>query len=138
MVNGESTVCPLLFLFPHYPLRVLSIYHSPFTIYPNMKAVVITAQGGPEVLEVRDVEPPELSTPNSIRVKVRAASLNRADLLQRRGLYPAPPGDPQDIPGMQFAGEVEKLGSNVTQWKRSKEHTSELQSPCNLVCRLPL
>jgi len=82
-----------------------------------MKAVVITAQGGPEVLEVRDVEPPELSTPNSIRVKVRAASLNRADLLQRRGLYPAPPGDPQDIPGMEFAGEVEKLGSNVTQWK---------------------
>ena len=82
-----------------------------------MKAVVITAYGGPEVLDVREVPTPELRTPDSIRVKVHAAALNRADILQRRGLYPAPPGYPQDIPGMEFAGEVEELGSNVTQWK---------------------
>lgn len=82
-----------------------------------MKAVVITAYGGPDVLDVREVPSPELQAPDFIRVKVHAAALNRADLLQRRGLYPAPPGYPQDIPGMEFAGEVEKLGSNVTQWK---------------------
>jgi putative PIG3 family NAD(P)H quinone oxidoreductase len=44
------------------------------------------------------------------RVRVRAAGLNGADMMQRRGLYPAPPGSPQDIPGMEFAGEVEALG----------------------------
>ncbi|HKO43212.1 MAG TPA: NAD(P)H-quinone oxidoreductase [Pyrinomonadaceae bacterium] len=82
-----------------------------------MKAVVITAPGGPDVLDVREVPAPELQNPDSIRVKVHAAALNRADILQRRGLYPAPPGYPQDIPGMEFAGEVETLGRNVTQWK---------------------
>ena len=82
-----------------------------------MKALVITAPGGPDVLEVREVPAPELQTPDYIRVKVRAAALNRADILQRRGLYPAPPGYPQDIPGMEFAGEVEQVGSHVTQWK---------------------
>ena len=82
-----------------------------------MKAVVITAHGGPDALDVRDVPAPELQTPDSIRVKVRAAALNRADILQRRGFYPAPPGYPQDIPGMEFAGEVEQVGSSVTQWE---------------------
>lgn len=82
-----------------------------------MKAVVITAHGGPDALDVRDVPAPELPTPESIRVKVRAAALNRADILQRRGFYPAPPGYPQDIPGMEFAGEVEQVGSSVTQWE---------------------
>ena len=82
-----------------------------------MKAVVITAHGGPDALDVRDVPAPELPTPDSIRVKVRAAALNRADILQRRGFYPAPPGYPQDIPGMEFAGEVEQVGSSVTQWE---------------------
>ena len=82
-----------------------------------MKAVIITADGGPDVLEVREVSTPKLSTPESIRVKVRAAALNRADILQRRGLYPPPPGYSKDIPGMEFAGEVEQVGSNVTQWK---------------------
>src|ERR1700733_2929178 len=43
-------------------------------------------------------------------VRVHAAGLNGADMMQRRGLYPAPPGSPQDIPGMEFAGEVAALG----------------------------
>ena len=43
-------------------------------------------------------------------VRVRAAGLNGADMMQRRGLYPAPPGSPQDIPGLELAGEVQALG----------------------------
>jgi len=82
-----------------------------------MKAVVITAHGGPEVLEVREVEAPDLRTPDSLRVRVRAAGLNRADVLQRRGLYPAPAGYPQDIPGLEFAGEVDAIGDDVQTWK---------------------
>src|SRR5471032_1680317 len=45
-----------------------------------------------------------------VLVRVRAAGLNGADMMQRRGLYPAPPGSPQDIPGMELAGAVDALG----------------------------
>ena len=48
-----------------------------------------------------------------VLVRVHAAGLNGADMMQRRGLYPAPPGSPQDIPGMEFAGEVAALGRGV-------------------------
>ncbi|MDB4874781.1 MAG: quinone oxidoreductase, family [Gemmatimonadetes bacterium] len=50
-------------------------------------------------------------------MRVYASALNRADLLQREGNYPAPPGAPQDIPGMEFAGEVAQLGAEATSWK---------------------
>ena len=53
-----------------------------------------------------------------VLVAVAAAGLNAADLLQRRGLYPAPAGSPQDIPGLELAGEVVALGSAVTRWSR--------------------
>src|SRR5215207_7056953 len=52
-----------------------------------------------------------------VRVRVRAAGLNRADLLQKRGRYPAPPGASADIPGLEFAGEVEQTGDEVSAWK---------------------
>jgi NADPH2:quinone reductase len=52
-----------------------------------------------------------------IRVKVVATAINRADLLQRRGLYPAPEGAPQDIPGLEFVGHIDQLGEQVTEWK---------------------
>ena len=52
-----------------------------------------------------------------IRVKVVATAINRADLLQRRGLYPAPPGAPQDIPGLEFVGYVDQVGQKVTEWR---------------------
>jgi putative PIG3 family NAD(P)H quinone oxidoreductase len=52
-----------------------------------------------------------------VLVRVRAAALNRADLLQRRGVYPPPPGTRADIPGLELAGEVVKLGEGVTGWK---------------------
>jgi len=78
-----------------------------------MRAIVITGVGGPEVLEVREVPTPE-PRGEQIRVRVGAFGLNRADLLQCRGVYPAPPGAPADIPGLEYAGEVDQLGPDVT------------------------
>jgi putative PIG3 family NAD(P)H quinone oxidoreductase len=60
-------------------------------------------------VRVEEHPDPEPGT-GEILVRVRAAGINGADLLQRRGLYPAPPGSPQDIPGLEFAGEVAGLG----------------------------
>jgi NADPH2:quinone reductase len=77
-----------------------------------MKAVVITGKGGSEVLEIRDVPQPQ-PRGDQVRIRVRACGLNRADLLQARGVYPAPPGAPPDIPGLEYAGEVDALGPDV-------------------------
>src|SRR6185436_17407362 len=81
-----------------------------------MKAVVITRFGGPEVLEVRDVPAPQRG-PEEVLVHVRSTALNRADLLQRQGRYAAPPGVAQNIPGLEFAGEVTALGTNAHRWQ---------------------
>ena len=81
-----------------------------------MKAVVISHPGGPEVLTIRDVPTPE-PFGEWVRVRVHAAGLNRADLAQRVGMYPAPPGWPTDIPGMEIAGEVDAVGPMVRTWK---------------------
>ena len=80
-----------------------------------MKAVVINRYGGPEVLEIQDVPKPEPG-PNEILVHVRSSALNRADLLQRLGRYAAPPGAPQNIPGLEFAGEVVESGAGANHW----------------------
>ena len=85
-----------------------------------MKAVTITGPGSVEVLEVREVDSPPLPTADRVRVRVRAAGLNRADVLQRQGHYPAPPGYSQIIPGLEFAGEVEEVGNEVRAWKRGQ------------------
>src|SRR5688572_28334627 len=82
----------------------------------TMSAVVIRRPGGPEVLEVREVERPEPGT-GEVLVRVHATALNRADLLQREGRYPPPPGAPADIPGLEFAGEVAALGSGAGEWR---------------------
>src|SRR4051812_44375835 len=82
-----------------------------------MKAVIITSFGGVEGLEIRDVSDARPATLDRVRVRVRAAGLNRADILQRLGRYPAPPGYPQEIPGLEFAGEVEQIGDEVRSWK---------------------
>ncbi len=81
-----------------------------------MKAVRFTGKGGPEVVELAEVEAPSPSR-GEVLVRVRAAAMNRADLLQRRGLYPPPPGFKEDIPGLELAGEVAALGEGVTTWK---------------------
>ncbi len=80
-----------------------------------MRAVIYTGAGGPEVISMGDVPKPEVR-PGHIRVRVHAAGLNRADLIQRRGQYAAPPGWPADIPGMEYAGEVEAV-RGVSKWK---------------------
>jgi NADPH:quinone reductase len=66
---------------------------------------------------MQEVETPPAPTADRVRVRVHAAGLNRADILQRRGHYPAPPGYPTNIPGMEFAGEVESIGDAVRTWK---------------------
>lgn len=78
----------------------------------QVKALTIKEPGGPEVLRFRERPEPECS-PDEVRVRIRATALNRADLLQRRGLYPAPPDVPADVPGLEFAGEVETVGDRV-------------------------
>ena len=82
-----------------------------------MKAVIITRAGGPDVLEVQERPTPEPGI-GQIRVRVRASALNRADILQRMGNYPVPPGAPADIAGMEYAGEVDALGEGARIWKK--------------------
>lgn len=77
-----------------------------------MKAIRILRPGDPDVLELVDVEPASPG-PGQLGVSVHATAVNRADLLQRRGGYPAPPGWPEDIPGLEFAGIVEEAGEGV-------------------------
>jgi putative PIG3 family NAD(P)H quinone oxidoreductase len=81
-----------------------------------MKAVRFTGKGGPEVVELAEVDAPRPAR-GEVLVRVRAAAMNRADLLQRRGLYPPPPGFRDDIPGLELAGEIAELGEGVTGWK---------------------
>src|SRR6476646_6100640 len=82
-----------------------------------MKAVVIIRPGGIDVLEIHEVEDAPAPTADRVRVRVRASALNRADVIQRKGYYPAPPGAPAHIPGLEFAGEVDQLGSEVREWQ---------------------
>lgn len=85
----------------------------------TMRAVVIRGAGGPEVLNIAEVPRPEPG-PEDVLVRVYASALNRADLLQRQGKYPAPPGWPSDIPGLEFAGEVAACGPRARAWKKGQ------------------
>ena len=80
-----------------------------------MRAVIYSGAGGPEVISIGEVPKPEVR-PGHIRVRVHAAGVNRADLIQRRGQYAAPPGWPADIPGLEYAGEVDAV-RGVSRWK---------------------
>lgn len=79
-----------------------------------MKAIDITAPGGPEVLVVADVPIPEIG-PGDVLIEVAAAGVNRADLLQRQGFYPPPPGA-SPILGLECSGQVVAVGSEVATW----------------------
>src|SRR5215212_7210054 len=70
-----------------------------------------TIRDGNEIA-VADHPDPEPGA-EQVLVRVRAAGLNGADMLQRRGAYPAPPGSPPDIPGLELAGEVAALGPSA-------------------------
>jgi len=80
-----------------------------------MRAIVIEKAGGPEVLGEAERLRPEPG-PGEILVRVRASALNRADLLQRMGRYPPPEDAPQDIPGLEYVGEVEAAGPGAGLW----------------------
>jgi NADPH2:quinone reductase len=80
-----------------------------------MIAIGIKAPGGPEML-VEEQRPVPSAAPGEILVKVAAAGVNRPDVMQRKGLYPPPPGAP-DIPGLEIAGDVVALGPEVRRWK---------------------
>jgi NADPH:quinone reductase len=77
-----------------------------------MRAIAISRPGGPDVLTLVERPLPEPSR-GEVRVGVRATAVNRADLLQRMGMYPAPADSPSDIPGLEIAGEVDALGPGV-------------------------
>lgn len=80
------------------------------------RAVVIAGKGDVDVLNLSTVDVRDAG-PNEIRVEVAAAGLNRADVLQRKGFYPAPPGVAADVPGLEYAGTVEQLGDGVRDFK---------------------
>jgi NADPH2:quinone reductase len=80
-----------------------------------MRAIVLESYGGPEVLTMKEVPAPEPG-PKEILVDIAATAVNRADLLQRMGLYPGPPM-PHEIPGLEFAGVVAAVGERVSERK---------------------
>src|SRR5580700_10038826 len=79
-----------------------------------MHAVVISEPGGPEVLQWTEVEDPRPG-PGEVLIEVAAAGVNRADMMQRQGFYPPPPGAPP-YPGLECSGTIAALGEGVTQW----------------------
>jgi NADPH2:quinone reductase len=81
----------------------------------RMTAIAIKAPGGPEVL-VPEERPVPTPAATEVLVRVRAAGVNRPDVMQRKGQYPPPPGAP-DIPGLEIAGEVVAVGDKVKRWK---------------------
>ncbi len=81
-----------------------------------MKAVYITEFGSIDNLEIRELPDPPPPVGKQVLVHVRATGLNRADILQVRGLYPPPAGYSPNIPGLEFAGEVTAVGDDVNQW----------------------
>src|SRR5215213_3731951 len=81
----------------------------------QMTAIGIKEAGSPEMLEPQQRPVPKPGA-GEILVKVRAAGVNRPDVMQRKGLYPPPPGAP-DIPGLEICGDVVALGQGATRWK---------------------
>ena len=84
-----------------------------------MKAITIPEFGGPEALVLSEVPDPEPAT-GEVLVRVAAAGVNRADVLQRQGHYPPPPGE-SDVPGLEVSGTIEALGDGVEGWSVGDE-----------------
>ncbi|CAI0468445.1 unnamed protein product [Linum tenue] len=80
-----------------------------------MKAVVITSPGGPEVLQLHQVDDPQIKD-DEVLIKVAATAINRADTIQRQGKYPPPKGASEYL-GLECSGTVEAVGSRVSRWK---------------------
>lgn len=86
----------------------------------GVPAIRFVRAGGPEVIELGETE---VRAPGAgeVQVEIAAAALNRADVLQRRGLYPAPPGSPPDVPGLELSGRVIARGPGATLWAEGAE-----------------
>ncbi len=82
--------------------------------FSNMKAVLLSDFGKPDVLYIGEVPKPMCGS-NEVLVKVKACGINRADTLQRMGMYPPPPGA-SEILGLEVAGIITEIGSTVTKW----------------------
>ncbi|KAF7803534.1 quinone oxidoreductase PIG3 [Senna tora] len=80
-----------------------------------MKAIVITTPGGPEVLQLQEVDDPQIKD-DDVLIRTAATALNRADTVQRKGSYPPPKGA-SPYPGLECSGIVEAVGKNVSRWK---------------------
>jgi NADPH2:quinone reductase len=85
------------------------------TLPQTMRAVEITESGKPEVLKI-GARPVPQPAAGEVLIKVKAAGVNRPDVLQRMGHYPVPPGA-SDIPGLEVAGTIVALGAGVHEWK---------------------
>ncbi|XP_059063902.1 uncharacterized protein LOC131856305 [Cryptomeria japonica] len=81
----------------------------------KIKAVVITTPGGPDVMQVQEVDDPQLND-EEVLIKICATALNRTDTLQRQGMYPLPNGVPP-YPGLESSGVIEAVGKTVDKWK---------------------
>jgi putative PIG3 family NAD(P)H quinone oxidoreductase len=81
-----------------------------------MRAVVLTEHGGPEVLRIAEIPAPTPG-PEEVLVSVQATALNRADLIERMGMYPNPFPAEHAVPGLEFSGTVAALGPRVRDWK---------------------
>lgn len=80
-----------------------------------MKAIVVSSPGGPEALQLQEVEDPELKD-DEVLIKVEATALNRADTIQRKGMYPPPKGSSPYL-GLECSGTIQAIGKNVSRWK---------------------
>ncbi|MEL7003433.1 MAG: NAD(P)H-quinone oxidoreductase [Bacteroidota bacterium] len=85
-----------------------------------MKAIVISQPGGPEVLQIEERPEPVVSK-DEVLIEVKAAGVNRPDVIQRMGRYPAPKGVPADIPGLEVAGIVKDVYDKNCRWKIGDE-----------------
>ena len=82
-----------------------------------MNAIIITKPGAPDVLKMQE-RPTPVPGQNEVLIRIKAAGVNRPDIAQRKGLYPAPPGAPADIPGLEVAGIIEACGNEVQRWTK--------------------
>lgn len=81
-----------------------------------MRAIVITKAGGPDVLQVEERIIPAIAE-YEVLIQIKAAGINRPDIFQRKGSYPAPAGVVKDVPGLEVAGVIVEIGKAVTEWK---------------------
>ncbi len=89
------------------------------TLPDSMMAIAITEPGGPRVLRP-ERRPLPAPGPGEILIRVRAAGVNRPDVMQRKGLYPPPP-DASDLPGLEVSGVVVARGEGAERWRIGAE-----------------